>query len=619
MSEVRFPFAAVVGQDDAKLALQLLAVDPLIGGVLLRGEKGSAKTTLARGLADLLGPDARFVDLPLGATEDRVIGTIDVAKMLVDNDMGFSPGLLAAANEGVLYVDEINLLADHLVDTLLDVSVSGVNRVERDGMSHQHDARFVLIGSMNPEEGELRPQLLDRFGLSVQVVASVDPTERAEAVRRRLDFDAATTEAPAVTAETDRLQRALVDAAPAAVPDDLIAVASRLALAVGAEGLRADIVLCRAAAAHAGLHGRAVADESDLRRVAPLVLAHRSRRNPFDPPMLPPDELADAIDDALESPDEPPPNGGEQQQEGDSSAGPPITPDSNTDPDDADGGDTPSSGPTMAVGDDRRPPSGSVTPMRPKVASVAGRRSMAESTSGRLVRDVPYEPETARPIAVAATVRRLAERRGTDAAAQLDEVDLRHAVRERPSGSLLILVVDTSGSMGAQERAELATGTAFGLLADAYERRDHVALVTFAGEGAHVALAPTGSVEVARNRLSQLDTGGTTPLAAGLREALALAQSRSDQGRTPFVVVISDGRANGAADAVDDALEVANEIRRAKVGVLVLDCETSVPRLGLASRIAEAMAGPCVSATDLDAETATAAIRSFSQEMLDAR
>src|SRR5256885_6109675 len=190
MSEHRFPFSAVVGLDDVKLALLLVAVDPAIGGVLLRGQKGSAKSTLARGLAALLADDAPFVELPIGATEDRVVGTIDLAAALTAGERRFEPGLLAAAHGGVLYVDEVNLLPDHLVDVLLDVAASGVNRVEREGVSHVHPSRFVLAGSMNPEEGDLRPQLLDRFGLAVDVTSPADPEARAEAVRRRLALEA---------------------------------------------------------------------------------------------------------------------------------------------------------------------------------------------------------------------------------------------------------------------------------------------------------------------------------------------------------------------------------------------------------------------------------------------
>ncbi|NQY56742.1 MAG: VWA domain-containing protein [Ilumatobacteraceae bacterium] len=631
VTEPRFPFASVVGQDDAKLALQLLAVDPGIGGVLLRGEKGSAKTTLARGLADLLPGDAPFVDLPLGATEDRLIGTIDVATVLTSGETAVTPGLLAAAHGGVLYVDEINLLADHLVDTLLDVSVSGRNRIERDGISHHHDARFVLIGSMNPEEGELRPQLLDRFGLSVQITASVDPIDRAEAVRRRLRFDGIDVDSPGerrteLDTERDDLRAALAAARPATVPSELTEVASRLALAVGAQGLRADLVLCRAAAAYAGLAGRAVASDDDLREIAHLVLAHRSRRNPFDPPVLPPDQLADAIDDTRRDalPSKTPDSHHDAPDGHDS---PPTTDDgdprgSETSVSDEEHGAPPAgSGGTssMAIGADRRPPSTALTPNGHVREATAGRRAMAEGTAGRLVRDVPFDAHATRPIAVVATVRRVAERRTSQSGADVDIDDVRYAVREQRAGSLLILVVDTSGSMGADDRARLATGTALGLLTDAYERRDHVALVRFGGDDAEVVLAPTGSVEVARNRLTSLETGGATPLAAGLRCALEVARSRRDHGRSPFVVVISDGRATGTPHAFDDALSAAGELRRAGIAGVVLDCEQAMPRLDLAARLADALDAPCLPAADLEPAAASTVIRTISQDVLDAR
>ena len=305
---LQLPFTAVVGQDDAKLALLLTAVDPRIGGVLLRGEKGTAKSTLARGLAAFLPGSAPFVELPIGATEDRVVGTLDLTAAFTGGELRFSPGLLAAADGGVLYVDEINLLPDHLVDVLLDVAASGINRVEREGVSHAHASRFLLVGSMNPEEGDLRPQLLDRFGLAVDVRSGTDPAERAAAVRRRLAFDE--DPAPVVAAaaaEEAALARRLSEARSARLPEAMVEAVSSLCVAVGAEGLRADLTICRAAAALAGWEGRVEAGPDDVRRVAPLALAHRSRRHPLEPAGMDRPGFDDALSEYLTPPNQPDP------------------------------------------------------------------------------------------------------------------------------------------------------------------------------------------------------------------------------------------------------------------------------------------------------------------------
>lgn len=581
-----FPLEAVVGQDDAKLALRLAAADPRIGGVLLRGQKGSAKTTLARGLAAQLR-GAPFVELPLGATEDRVVGTLDTHAALTGGEVRFQPGLLAAAHGGVLYVDEINLLADHLVDVLLDVAVSGENRVERDGMSHCHPARFVLVGSMNPEEGELRPQLLDRFGLCIEVNAPVDVDQRVEAVRRRLAFDAGAADAPPEHQPTP------VEAAPpAALPDDVLVAASRLAVNVGAEGLRADLALCRAAAALAGLDHREQVALDDLRRVAPLVLAHRRRRGPFDPPVVPPEQLQQALDDVLD-----PPPADDREASGatgdDTSTEPPETDRRNSE--DGDPGPTGGAGDRpLAVGSIRRP-----------LVETARRQT---APRGRYVRDEPADGGNA--LAVVPTVRSVAARRARDSRAGVERSDLRSAVRERSVSRTIVLCFDLSGSMGAPERAAAASGTALGLLTDAYERRDRVALVTFRGDGAEVVLSPTSSVEVARNRLGELATGGTTPLAAGLTEALGVVGRAIAGGNDEaLVVLLTDGRANGAPKELDRALEAAAAIRRAGIGALVLDCETGSSRLGLSARLAEAMGARCVHVSDLDPESLARTIR----------
>ena len=295
-----FPFSAVVGHEDLRMALILCAVDPAIGGVLLRGQKGSAKTTLARGLATLLPGEAPFVDLPVGASEDRLVGSIDLRAALTGGERRFAAGLLQAAHGGVLYVDEVNLLPDHLVDVLLDVAASGVNRVEREGVSHSHASRFVLVGSMNPEEGELRPQLLDRFGLSVEVVASLDPHERSEAVQRRLAFDVDPEQFAATWHDAElALRTRLEGARPARMAPEMILRVSTLCANAGAEGLRADLVICRAAAALAGWEDRREVLESDVRRVADLALAHRRRRSPFEAPGMAADELESLLDDAF--------------------------------------------------------------------------------------------------------------------------------------------------------------------------------------------------------------------------------------------------------------------------------------------------------------------------------
>ena len=300
-----FPFSAIVAQDEMKLALLIAAVDARIGGVMVFGDRGTGKSTAVRALAALLPPiDASlagyqdgtprkgkvtvpFVDLPLGATEDRVVGALDLERALGAGVKAFEPGLLARANGGFLYIDEVNLLEDHIVDLLLDVAASGENVVEREGLSVRHPARFVLVGSGNPEEGELRPQLLDRFGLSVEVRTPQDLGQRVEILKRCDAFE----REPVAFAETWRkaegktlkqIARGRAAVGSVGVPDDVLTYASRLCMAVGADGLRGELTLMRSARALAALDGASVATVDHVRRVAPLALRHRLRRNVLD-------------------------------------------------------------------------------------------------------------------------------------------------------------------------------------------------------------------------------------------------------------------------------------------------------------------------------------------------
>jgi magnesium chelatase subunit D len=641
----QLPLSAVVGQEDAKLALLLQAVDPRIGGVLLRGEKGTAKSTLARGLAALLPGSAPFVELPIGATEDRVVGSIDLGAALTSGREKFRPGLLAVADGGVLYVDEINLLPDHLVDVLLDVAASGVNRVERDGISHVHPSRFLLVGSMNPEEGDLRPQLLDRFGLAVAVRTARDPAERAAAVRRRLAFDVdpggalAASEVAAAEAE---LRRRLVDARPAWLSDGVIEEVASLCAAMGAEGLRADLTICRAAAALAGWEGRQAVSAADVRRVAHLALGHRARRDPLEPAGLDEQRLADALDehvgpahadggpaDADEGPvhadggpaeaDEGPADADEEAAEADEEAaageerqeferqldGPEPAP-SGSAPSEGLSGAASSDATPSADGESRAPvdpgPAGLTAPAlggrlgRRQSAPASGRRAPVDASRGRLVGDrAPDGPLAS--VAVAATVRRAAARIGagdgpravgaSTAGVQVRPEDLREAVRVDRSANLIVLAVDASGSMGAPERMEAAKGAVLGLLTDAYQRRDLVGLVAFRGEAATVLLRPTGSVEVARARLAALPTGGRTPLAAGIATALDLVTTPARAAtHRPVLVLVTDGRATFAPAGVDPvaaATSAADAVRRAGVEAVVIDVEDT-RRVGPAPR-----------------------------------
>jgi len=559
---VPLPFSGVVGQEEAKLALLLAAIEPRLGGVLLRGQKGSAKTTLARGFARLLPGAAPFVELPLGASEDRVLGSLDLAELLTNGTPRYRPGLLASAHGGVLYVDEINLLADHLVDVLLDVAVTGVNRVEREGISHTHPARFVLVASMNPEEGELRPQLLDRFGLAVDVVAPTDAATRVIAVQAQLAVER-DPGAHLDYEETDAgVRRRLASVRRASLPDEVIRRAADVALAVGAEGLRADLMLCRAAVANASWDGRPTASVDDLRVVAPFVLAHRRRRAPFDEPGITDDELADAF-----AP-EPSPSSSE-------------TPAQTSDPDRATGS----------------PP----LPASRSASHRDGRRDAAASPTGRLVRDVPAGDAPA-SIAATPTAINVAARRAVDPGAAPTRDDLREGVRERRRGNLVIVAVDTSGSMGSERRIELAKGVVLELLTHAYQKRDRVALVAFHGDGAEVVLRPTGSIEIARHRLVALPTGGTTPLAAGLAAARTLARSARDQELEPIVVLITDGRAtSGGDDPVATARLEAEGLARDDVRAIVVDAELGAARLALAPEIAGALRCECVSLGSFDA------------------
>ncbi|MGW1958140.1 putative cobaltochelatase [Streptomyces sp. NPDC001920] len=658
-----FPFTAVVGQDDLRLALLLNAVSPAVGGVLVRGEKGTAKSTAVRALSALMpevpvvpgcrfscdphSPDpacpdgphepgagtrraARMVELPVGASEDRLVGALDIERALAEGVKAFEPGLLADAHRGILYVDEVNLLHDHLVDLLLDAAAMGASYVEREGVSVRHAARFLLVGTMNPEEGELRPQLLDRFGLTVEVAASREPEQRVEVVRRRLAYDDDPVAFAARWADEEAAVRRRIAAARELLPsvrlgDGALRQIAATCAAFEVDGMRADIVMARTATALAAWAGRTDVLAEDVRQAALLALPHRRRRNPFDAPGLDEDKLDETLEEFSGSedddpdpdpgPDGPGGGGGQPPRSGDGPQGG-GDPAASAEP-----GEPGEGGQPQASGAGEQAPVRAFEPFRTKVLSVpgvgqgaAGRRSRARTEQGRTTgarrpRGALGKLHLAATVQAAAPHQRARGRSGAGLVVRRD--DLRQAVREGREGNLVLFVVDASGSMAARQRMGAVKGAVLSLLLDAYQRRDKVGLVTFRGSAAEVALPPTSSVDAAAARLESLPTGGRTPLAAGLlkaHEVLRVERLR-DPARRALVVVVTDGRATGGPEPVALAGRAARLFAAESVASVVVDCESGPVRLGLAGQLAGELGGTAVTLDELRADSIAGLVR----------
>ncbi|WP_432118851.1 putative cobaltochelatase [Streptomyces sp. bgisy032] len=670
-----FPFTAVVGQDDLRLALLLNAVSPAVGGVLVRGEKGTAKSTAVRALTALMptldvvsgcrfscdpgSPDpgcpdgpheagafetraARMVELPVGASEDRLVGALDIERALSEGVKAFEPGLLADAHRGILYVDEVNLLHDHLVDLLLDAAAMGASYVEREGVSVRHAARFLLVGTMNPEEGELRPQLLDRFGLTVEVAASREPEQRVEVVRRRLAYDDDPAAFAARWADEEAGVRARIVAARELLPavrlgDGALRQIAATCAAFEVDGMRADIVMARTATALAAWAGRTDVLAEDVRQAALLALPHRRRRNPFDAPGLDEDKLDRTLEEfSSDDPDTDPGQETDQDPDpgpdgpggGGGGGGQPQPGDAPQGGEAAQGRDAEVPPPPPGEGGQPQPSGageqsavGACEPFRTKVLSVpgigegaAGRRSRARTEHGRTTgarrpQGALTKLHLAATVQAAAPHQRARGRSGPGLVVRRD--DLRQATREGREGNLVLFVVDASGSMAARQRMSAVKGAVLSLLLDAYQRRDKVGLVTFRGRDAEVALPPTSSVDAAASRLETLPTGGRTPLAAGLLRAhdVLRVERLRDPARRPLLVVVTDGRATGGPDPVALAERAARLFAADGVASVVVDCEQGPVRLGLAGQLAGELGGTAVTLDELRADSIAGLVR----------
>ena len=704
-AEPRFPFTAIVGQTAMKRALILNAVNTRIGGVLIRGKKGTAKSTAVRSLAALLPEvtvmrgcpyscppetpqglcpmcqspgdaappltrQVRIVDLPVGATEDRLVGSLDIEQAIKTGSRSFEPGLIAATHRGILYVDEVNLLNDHLVDVLLDAAAMGRNYVEREGISVSHAAHFILVGTMNPEEGDLRPQLLDRFGLAVEADSDFTPAERQEVVKRRIAYEtdpygfmAQWQDAEAAERERISRSRQLLEQVQVSAP--ILELITGICAEYQVDGLRADIVMYKTAAAIAAYEGRRNVIAQDVREAAAMSLLHRQRRQPFQQPHLETGQLDSMIDDFQNRPQNREPSDSGSASPGDpDNDEPDPSPQANApgENDDTASRDTPNDSalrddhdengnhPPDAPGDsaprDEHFEIGAAFPVRPlpvkppdrRARPAGGRRAAAVSgsPSGRYTSAVAPQGKPS-DLALDATMRAAAphqlRRRGdTDnpgTPIRIEPWDIREKVRETKTGSLILFVVDASGSMGAQRRMVAVKGAILSLLLDAYQRRDKVALISFRGPNAHLLLPPTSSVDLAHARLQEMPTGGRTPLSRGLLLALEIIQNekRKDRNTLPLLTLLSDGRANVAiapaanhsniaanvpanpADPITEARRMAAAIREQRIPSIVIDTETGYLRLSQAAPIAQALAAPCLRLEELHADALTQAIR----------
>lgn len=630
----KYSFTALVGQEQMKLALMLHAINPRIGGVLIRGEKGTGKSTAVRALAELL-PQSNGVEqgfsglftLPLGATEDMVVGSLDFEAAVKTGQTHFLPGLLKRAHQGILYVDEVNLLDDHLVDCILDAAESGENAVEREGISFRHPSHFVLVGTMNPEEGELRPQLLDRFGLAVEVHGVADPELRVELVRRREQFDLDHTAfEQKYQRETQKLKDKLKQAkdllGSVYIPRHLQAFICEIAGSNNVAGHRADLAIERASRAHAAYHGRTEVNSDDIIEVAPMALLHRVRNDvPPQVPPPPPPEDGSEDDDQQNTNQDQSENQEEQQTEQN------FDPDQSAPSQDTEGPDQnrqdsqPQEDQSEEIHEIGEPfKVKRFASQKDKVLRTgSGRRSRTRSATrqGRYVKSTSRRARD--DLALDATLRAAApfqiirqqNNPSSNLTVHIVESDIREKIRERRVGNILLFVVDGSGSMGAQKRMVETKATIMSLLLDAYQKRDKVALIVFRGREAQLVLPPTSSVDLAGKLLAELPIGGRTPLSAGLVETSQLLEriSHKEPHSRPLVFLLTDGKANAAIgeelpphkEALRLCCHIANQHENTRF--VVVDTEPNgVVRLGLARQVADGLGADYFHPDDLQAE-----------------
>ncbi len=622
--KIVYPFTAIIGQDLMKLALILNAVNPKIGGVLIRGMKGTAKSTAVRAIADILpeiqyikscsfncnpsdpkemchtcqekyqnnqidesdidSKKMRVITLPINATEDRVVGTIDIKRALKEGLKFLEPGILAEAHRNILYIDEVNLLADNVADILLDSAAMGLNIIEREGISFHHPSSFILVGTMNPEEGNLRPQLLDRFGLCSDVERIKDVDKRVQIVRNVEEFQ----NKPHLflkkfEKEQKKLRSKILNAKKllnqVTISEDFLKKIAKTCIIFQIDGHRADITITRTAKTLAALDGRDEIIEEDIKIAAKLALTHRLRKLPFEDQTLDENDIEKIF--------------AEQEEEKiDQNK---IYENEN---------DHQILNIKQEVFEiDKNVKADNIIQNKKirKIMNTSGQRIIHPTTSvrgkyigGQKPRD--FDIPISHDIALNETINeaalepenRDAIKNGGKLTVKEDHIHIKK--RMGKSSYLIVFCVDASGSMGVNSRMEVIKGTIFSILQSNYVYRDKVSLIVFRNEKAEIILPPTRSTDLAYKLLKEIRTGGTTPLVAGLLKAMdvALEETRKKTGYTPLIILLTDARGNVYYnDPIDDILKAGEQIAKYSIGTIIIDVEDSNLKLEICKKLAK--------------------------------
>lgn len=641
-----YPFAAVVGQEQVKQALCIALVNPKAGGLLIGGRKGTCKSVLTRSIKELIQPQ-QLLNLPLNITEDMLFGSIDVERALRLGEKHFAPGLLGRANEQILYVDDINLLRTELLSAILNVQAAGVNRVEREGISYEEPVTFTLIGTMNAEEGTFPSHMLDRFGMYVDAEQITDLGARTEIIRRNLEFgknpqNFRQTYAEANQEIADKIAKAREIVKKIQPSEAMLILAAQMCAQAFCAGHRAELYLLEAAKAIAALAGRGYVLPKDMEEAAVYVLPHRMRKPPEEQPQeQEPDNQDNEDQENPEDSQEEQDNQEEQQDQ--NNPLPPLPPEAEdnneqeSEDDSSDQEDSPDNNqqdnssnlapeeqvvdidrsfrlPKMLLdlGKNNNVKRGSGKRSVTKTDLKQGRYVRAEQPKGK-VEDLAFDAT----IRAAAPFQRMREPNGC--ALNITSSDMRQKVREKRIGNTFLFAVDASGSMGARERMGAVKGAIFYMLQEAYQKRDRVGMLAFRRDKAELLLPITRSVDLAQRCLSQMPTGGKTPLAEGLALAYCTLDrmSKADKELEPILILVTDGRANAkmadGSNPVEAAMKMAEHIRKAKITSLVIDTEKGFIKLGLAKALAKAMGANYYTLNSLSQENILHIIRNIGE------